>query len=58
MPGSPFLCGDKIWKLSISPGWLKNKSTYHREIDEATQEMWENFKVSYEEDTALAHQPY
>ena len=35
--------------------WLKNKSTYHREIDEATQEMWENFKISYGEKHGLAH---
>ena len=35
--------------------WLENKCTYHLEIDEATQEMLENFRP---EDTALAHQPY
>ena len=30
--------------------WLENKCTYHREIDEATHKMWENFKESYEEE--------
>lgn len=30
-------------KYEAFKNWVMYKSTYHREIDEATQELWDNF---------------